>query len=277
MKKISLIFSLLLLACLFISSCDNNDVKDDIVYDFGGMKYGIAVSKEEASAYDNRVLIDNEINPFSEEYYYSDKVQRQAYVKKIENKYNIKFDFTVKASDEDCYAVAWNSYPLIERNYSHNVVKNYAHPLYDLNTNVLQGEKSYDTKTDEYISPYILSVLKLVPYWTVESSPKFENIKGYLGNDDIIDTFSKIFDKCYFDKMGVCYTEVTKFPNITYLTKVELTDKGADYAIDYFKQVEKDKDESEFSSFLVKILIGLVVAIIIVYLLRGIILSITKQ
>lgn len=149
--------------------------------------------------------------------------------------------------------------------------------VYDLNTNVLQGEKSYDTKTDEYISPYILSVLKLVPYWTVESSSKFENIKGYLGNDDIIDTFSKIFDKCYFDKMGVCYTEVTKFTNITYLTKVELTDKGADYAIDYFKQVEKDKDESEFSSFLVKILIGLVAAIIIVYLLRGIILSITKQ
>ena len=36
------------------------------------MKYGIAVSKEAASAYDNRVLIGNEINPFSEEYYYSD-------------------------------------------------------------------------------------------------------------------------------------------------------------------------------------------------------------
>ena len=135
MRKLSLIFSLLLLACFFISSCDNKDIKDDSVFDFGGMKYGIAVSKAEATAYDNRVLIDNEINPFSEEYYYSDKVQRQAYVKKIEDKYNIKFDFTVKASDEDCYAVAWNSYPLLERNYSHNVVKNYAHPLYDLNTN----------------------------------------------------------------------------------------------------------------------------------------------
>ena len=86
MKKFSLIVCLLLLACFFISSCDNKDIKDDSVFDFGGMKYGIAVSKEAASAYDNRVLIDNEINPFSEEYYYSDKVQSQAYVKKIENK-----------------------------------------------------------------------------------------------------------------------------------------------------------------------------------------------
>ena len=149
--------------------------------------------------------------------------------------------------------------------------------VYDSSTKILKGEKTFDQKEDAIINPYITHVLKLVPYWTVEASNKYENIKGYMGSEDIIKTFEKIFDRCYFDKMGVCFTEITEYTLITYMSKVELTDKGADYAIAYFKEVERQNDESEFLGLLTKILIGLVIAIVGVYLLRGVILSITKQ
>ena len=148
---------------------------------------------------------------------------------------------------------------------------------YDSTTNMLVGERTYDTKSDVVINPYITHVLKLVPYWAVEASSRYENVKGYLGSEDLLKTFAKIFDRCYLDKMGVCYTEITEYTNITYRAKVEMSDKGADYAIDYFKEIERQEEDDAFLGFLFKIFMVLVALVVIVCLLRGVLLSVTKK
>ena len=133
--------------------------------------------------------------------------------------------------------------------------------VFDSETDILEGERTYDTKTEK-ADELVVNVMKLVPLWTVEASSKYENIKGYIGKDSKITSLNNIFDRCYMEKMGVCYTEVTHYNEISYVSKVEMSDKGADYAISQYKVQEREKEDDAFMDKLFKVFIVLIILVV---------------
>lgn len=131
-KKISLIICIVLLL-FFQTSCRSGCGNHEQIlpkYDFNGMTYGIFLSSSDRSLVNVPIDLKSELDPFDGNYFYSDKAQRQAYIREVEKMYNIKIEFDISPSDENCYVTAWNTYPILNISHTDRVSYNYAYPLY---------------------------------------------------------------------------------------------------------------------------------------------------
>lgn len=138
MKKFSIILTIYFMCFfVFLFSCsDNCKLSDEIKqkYDFQGMTYGIFLTTKDHSLISPSIDLRKELDPFYNDYEYSDKSQRQAYIKEVEKMYNIKIDFTVNPSDKDCYVNAWNTYPILNESLTDKETFNYAYSLFNFET-----------------------------------------------------------------------------------------------------------------------------------------------
>ncbi len=124
-----------------------------------------------------------------------------------------------------------------------------------LEDDLLQSKTDIDNKQIEK-DPFYGRVLQLVPYWGAEMSSRYPQIKKYLDDNhkkEYLDTFAKIFDSCYFQEMGVCYSATPGLHKTTYTGRIQMDDKAADYALKYLKKEQRklDNDSLMFKGIIV--------------------------
>ena len=144
MKKILLFIISVLLLC----SCNNEKNNE---FNGNGMDYNILC------------LDVSEIDPFNDNYKYSDKINKQKYINQIEEKYNIKINFKQKTFiNEDVFKninvyYGSNDFLAVYANRTNNgyEVIEYFYPIYDYNNNsgiIKELENNYDNKKLELSS-----------------------------------------------------------------------------------------------------------------------------
>jgi len=134
-----------------------------------------------------------------------------------------------------------------------------------LEDDILQVKKEISNKEVEK-DPFYGRVLSLVPYWGVEMSSRYPQVKKYFDKNhkkEFLPTFAKIFDSCYFSEMGVCYSATPGLNNTTYTGKIQMDDKAADFALKYLKKEQRELN-SKSLMFKALILAGILIVIILV-------------
>ena len=126
-----------------------------------------------------------------------------------------------------------------------------------LETEVKVGKKELGN------DPYLISVMKLVPYWDAEASEKYSQIKKKLGKKNIYEEMEKIYDRCYLDEMGVCYMETPSYGDMIYSAKIVLDDTAANFALKKIKEDEEAQDNKKLNRTLIFIAIGLLALIVV--------------
>lgn len=144
MKKILLFIISVLLLC----SCNNEKNNE---FNGNGMDYNILC------------LDVSEIDPFNDNYKYSDKINKQKYINQIEEKYNIKINFKQKTFiNEDVFKninvyYGSNDFLAVYANRTNNgyeVIEHF-YPIHDYNNNsgiIKELENNYDNKKLELSS-----------------------------------------------------------------------------------------------------------------------------
>ena len=122
------------------------------------------------------------------------------------------------------------------------------------------------TKVQREADPFYERILSLTPYWGTEMSNKYKNIYTYIKKNhdkDILATFALIFDRCYMDEMGVCYSMTPGMNSDNYLGKITMDDSGANFALKY---LQKEQRELNNKSLMFKALIvaGILIVLILV-------------
>ena len=129
--------------------------------------------------------------------------------------------------------------------------------------NILESSKER-TEKEAKADPFYDRILRLTPYWGTEMSTKYAEVSKYMKKNhkgELLSTYAKIFDSCYMEEMGVCYSFVTGMNYGTYIGKVTMDDSGANYALKYLK---KEQRELNTKSMMLK---GLIVAGVLVVLI----------
>jgi len=111
-----------------------------------------------------------------------------------------------------------------------------------LEDNILQTKTDIDNKQVKK-DPFYGRILSLVPYWGVEMSSRYPQVKKYLDKNhknEFLATFEKIFDSCYFVEMGVCYSATPGLNQTTYTGRIQMDDKATDYALKYLKKEQRE-------------------------------------
>ena len=174
---------------------------------------------------------------------------------------NISYHFTCKEEKEE-----------IINNKKEKVTKE----TYNLDGSIsytMNGEllvSSLDrAKAEEEADPFYGSVVALTPYWGTEMSSKYAEISKYIKkNHDgaVIETFKTIFDKCYFEEMGVCYSRTPGMVANNYLGKIQMDDSGANYALKYLKKEQRDLNNK---SLMIKLAIFAVILSVVILILKA--------
>ena len=98
--------------------------------------------------------------------------------------------------------------------------------------------------------PFYERVLALSPYWGVEMSSKYSEISKYLNKNhkkELLETYALIFDKCYMQEMGVCYSKTPGTVSSNYMAKITMDDSGANYALKYLKKEQRQLNTKNLS------------------------------
>ena len=136
----------------------------------------------------------------------------------------------------------------------------------------------YEEENNQYVLSYlvengeenldILSYLKVMPYYGVEMNEQFLTLQDLLQDRNLLSFLHETFDKCYMEKMGVCFTNVTQYKAMLYLVKIEVSDKAVQYATRYAKELNREEKERERTANLLLVAFGLLILIGLVLLLR---------
>ena len=136
---------------------------------------------------------------------------------------------------------------------------------YAMEGNILVSsiDRTADTRKAD---PFYERVLALTPYWGTEMSNKYKEISNYIKKNhdkDVLAAFALIFDRCYMDEMGVCYSMTPGMNYDNYLAKVTMDDSGAKYALKY---LQKEQREINNKGMMFKALIaaGILVVLIVI-------------
>lgn len=222
MKKVICI--LILCFTLLQFSCNNNCTETreiQIKHDFNGMTYGLFLTTIDSSLSTPFIDLRKEIDPFYENYEYSDKSQRQAYIKEVEKMYNIKIDFTITPADKDCYVNVWNTYPIINFSHTVNVTNNYAYSLYNFETEsgVLKDNKYLNDslkiemgsiKKDLYVYyPGKIYSYNFLYYKSDKEFEEYDPLKLYKENNWNLETYKYVL-KNYCDNSTKLWDELYK-------------------------------------------------------------------
>ena len=121
------------------------------------------------------------------------------------------------------------------------------------NSGVLEIDKVMKPQ-DEEDDPYAKNIIELIPYWGVEMSSKYPQVKKYIDdnhNKQVIPALKEIFDRCYYAEMGVCYSAIPGDYENTYQGKIKLDDTAADYALKKLKAEQREIDGKKRNIMLV--------------------------
>ncbi len=122
------------------------------------------------------------------------------------------------------------------------------------------------TEKEDKADPFYEKVISLTPYWGTEMSTKYSEISKYIKKNhkgDILEAFKEIFNKCYMEEMGVCYSKTPGMTASNYLGKIKMDDSGASYALKELKREQREIDNKHLIIRLGIIAGGLVVLIIV--------------
>ncbi len=161
---------------------------------------------------------------------------------------SVKYDVSCKTKEDD-----------------EEVTKNYNgvfELVYDSANNRLETEVKV-LKKEIGNDPYLIHVMKLVPYWDAEASEKYSQIKKKFGKKNVLEEMERIFDRCYLGEMGVCYMETPSYGDMIYSAKIVLDDTAADYALKVLKEDSEAKDNRELNKKLIIAAVGLLALIVI--------------
>ncbi len=134
--------------------------------------------------------------------------------------------------------------------------------VYNSSTGMLETEVKV-LKKEVGKDPYLINVMKLVPYWDAEASEKYSQIKKKFGKNDVLTRMEEIFNRCYLGEMGVCYNEVSSYGDMIYSAKVKLDDTAANYALKVLKEEEEQQSNRQMNKKLILVAIGLLVLIVV--------------
>lgn len=140
-----------------------------------------------------------------------------------------------------------------------------------LNGDVLEVSKSH-TEEDAKNDPYLKDVMSLVPFWGVEMSNKYNQVVKYIDknhNKQVIETLKLIFDRCYYQEMGVCYTAIPGMVFTTYEGKIKLDDTAVDYALKFLKAEQRQLDSKNRMFMLGGVAIVLLILLLIAKSMAG--------
>lgn len=121
------------------------------------------------------------------------------------------------------------------------------------NNGALEIDKDM-TPQDETDDPYAKNVIELIPYWGVEMSSKYPQVKKYIDDNhskQVIPALKEIFDRCYYVEMGVCYSAIPGDYKNTYQGKIKLDDTAADYALKKLKAEQRQIDSKKRNIMLI--------------------------
>jgi len=134
-----------------------------------------------------------------------------------------------------------------------------------LNSGKMESIREVPVKDDTDI--FYGRVLQMTPFWGAEMSTKYPQIKKYIKanhKNDVYGTMVTIFDKCYMDKMGVCYSKTPGMNYTTYTGIVTADDSGADYALKFLKKEQRDINSKNLT---IKVaIVGVIIAVLYIFL-----------
>lgn len=183
----------------------------------------------------------------------------KAFIKRHKN-----CDISIKASGSTNVSVSYNVSCKVKED-KEEVTKNYNgnfELVYDGANNRLETEVKVGKK-EIGNDPYLINVMKLVPYWDAEASEKFTQIKKKIGKKDVLEEMERIFDRCYLGEMGVCYMETPSYGDMIYSAKIVLDDTAADYALKVLKEDAEAQENKELNKMLIIVAVGLLALIVI--------------
>ncbi len=125
------------------------------------------------------------------------------------------------------------------------------------------------TKEEDEADPFYGRIVSLTPYWGTEMSSKYAEISKYKKKNnkgDVLGTFKIIFDKCYLDEMGVCYSKTPGMAATNYLGKIKMDDSGANYALKHLKKEQRDLNNK---SLMMKLAIFAVILVVVILVLKA--------
>ena len=101
----------------------------------------------------------------------------------------------------------------------------------DQTTNTLKSRLEL-TKDEMNSNPIYQKVYKLIPLWGVEATGELDEMLKYNKDDKAVIPFlQSIFDKCYIQEMGVCYSDSNSNISTTLIGEIEMNNKSALYAL----------------------------------------------
>lgn len=129
------------------------------------------------------------------------------------------------------------------------------------NGNYLETIDSYSLDTLE--DGYYEKVYELIPLWGVEATGNFKTLRKLIDDSKVKETLSTIFDRCYYEEMGVCYTSTKDINSKKITVRVDMSDKAYNYAFKYLKNKKAEDEEKDFSAKL--LMIGMVALVVLVF------------
>ena len=122
------------------------------------------------------------------------------------------------------------------------------------------------TKQQVEEDPYAPEMVKLMPFWGVEMSSQYKQIKGYIDDNHDgkkLKALREIFDKCYYDEMGVCYSPIISEISTVYMGMIKLDDTAGEYALKTLKNEQRDIDTSKRNKILILVAAGILVLLLL--------------
>ena len=122
------------------------------------------------------------------------------------------------------------------------------------------------TKQEIEDDPYASEMIKLMPFWGTEMSSQYKQIKGYIDDNHdgkVLKALREIFDKCYYDEMGVCYSPVISELSTVYMGMIKLDDTAGEYALKALKSEQRDIDTSKRNKILIIVAVGILVVLLL--------------
>jgi hypothetical protein len=105
-------------------------------------------------------------------------------------------------------------------------------------------EYGKQTDADKDLIKYSKDVYKLITIWGLESSDEYKRIKAFReSGDDYINFLLPIFEECYMEERGACYTESTVKEEKILQGEIELSDKATKYALKYLEERARDNKQ----------------------------------
>lgn len=115
-------------------------------------------------------------------------------------------------------------------------------------------EKNFDDEVELH---------NLLPYWEIEASSGFSEVKNYL-KSGYIKKLDEIFDKCYKEEMHLCRTHIDSIGSYSYISEVEMNDEATNYLLKVLKKEAKAEKNNKLTLFVV--LVGIVILFVFLIL-----------